>query len=184
MKHKKQFRQLTWPVRDGSLSRHWGALGIRRAGALGCSLEGRCTHAPSGGMSMAARASVQQGNSGSKTSPREASSPADSYSKWPSASLWKVQVTNLTNLCCVVGGEGRRLSGPGASMSHLQATQGVEGEMRAGLRRKGAPLPGQGRDLTMWTDGGPGWRRRSVSANQEHFLSAGRRRASSSMSWK
>ena len=65
-------------------------------------------------------------------------------------------MTNLTNLCCVVGGEGRRLSGPGASMSHLQATQGVEGEMRAGLRRKGAPLPSQGRDLTMWTDGGPG----------------------------
>lgn len=38
--------------------------------------------------------------------------------------------------------------------------------------------------LTMWTDGSPGLRRRSMSANQEHFLSADRQRANSSMSWK
>lgn len=38
--------------------------------------------------------------------------------------------------------------------------------------------------LPMWTDGSPGLRRRSLSANQEHFLSADRQRANSSMSWK
>lgn len=36
----------------------------------------------------------------------------------------------------------------------------------------------------MWTDGSPGLQRRSMSANQEHFLSAERQRANSSMSWK
>lgn len=38
--------------------------------------------------------------------------------------------------------------------------------------------------LTMGTDGSPGLWRRSLSANQEHFLSADRQRANSSMSWK
>lgn len=58
MKHKKLLRQLAWPVRDGSLSRRWGALGGGRAGALACSLAGRCAHALSGGSNMAARASL------------------------------------------------------------------------------------------------------------------------------
>lgn len=81
--------------------------------------------------------------------------------------------------------EGRRLPGPRASVSHLQSMQGVESEMRAeGSEGNRLLYVVRRESLTMWTDGSPGLRRRSMSANQEHFLSAGRQRASSSMSWK
>lgn len=70
-------------------------------------------------------------------------------------------------------------------MSHLQSMQGVEGEMRAEWSEGNRLLyVVRGESLTMWTDGSPGLRRQSMSANREHFLSAGRQRASSSMSWK
>lgn len=54
-----------------------------------------------------------QGDSGSETTPRDASFLADSYGKWPSAPLRKVQVTNLMNLWCVGDGEGGGCLGPG-----------------------------------------------------------------------
>lgn len=141
----------------GSLSRHSGALGVGE-GVRACLPSGPLRACAVWGQQHGGESKrPAQGDGGSETSPREASSPADSYKGDLQLSLWKVQVTNLTNLVVgwVEGGGGCR--GPGANVSHLQATQGVEGEMRAeGPRRKGAPLPGQGRDLTMWTDGGPG----------------------------
>jgi hypothetical protein len=89
--------------------------------------------------------------------------PLAQFSKWPSAKLWKVRVTNSMNLWCV--GVGEETAQP--CLIHVRC-QGWEKHPRD--RRKRVASVWSGKSLSPSTYGSPVWQKQSMPAKEEHFL--------------
>lgn len=157
MKHKKLLRQLAWPVRDGSLSRHWERWvsgGWARLPAPQGRLRMRCLGAATWRRKQASRSRRRW----LRTSPREASSPADSYNQRDLQLPLESPEANLTNLCCGVGG-GEAVWARGQCEAIFQA-RGVEGDAsrRTQKKRGSSTWSGKRSDHVdrwrPWSDGG------------------------------